>query len=96
MTIRYDEKGKFFTDVVSKDPVPVIAQTLLHRIEGNVFLREDERLKDALNRDPQFVAMSSVTVSSLQGQKIYRSDFLLVNKEHIIWIIESKDREIEE
>jgi len=93
MTIRYDEKGKFFTDIVTKNPIPVVAQTLIHRIEGSVFLREDERLKDALNQDSRFIAMGDVTVSTLKGRERYQSKFLLVNTEHIIWIIESEDIE---
>ena len=36
MTIHFDEKGKFYTDVISKNPVPSTIQTSNHKIEGNV------------------------------------------------------------
>ena len=34
MSIRFDDKGKFFTDVISKEAVPVLIQTPTNRIQG--------------------------------------------------------------
>ncbi len=93
MTIRYDDKGKFFTDVISKDPVPVVLQTLVNRIEGNIYARPDERLADVLNKKHQFIPMTDVIVKSLQGKELYRSDFLLINSQQVVWLLQ---REIDE
>ncbi len=30
MTIEFDDNGKFFTDIISKTPMPVLIQTLSH------------------------------------------------------------------
>jgi hypothetical protein len=49
MSTHYDEKGKFFTDIISKKDVPVTIQTLHNSIEGIVHIRRGERLKDELN-----------------------------------------------
>lgn len=87
MSIRYDEKGKFFTQVVSKEPYPVIIQTLMHRIEGNVYARQDERIKDSINAESQFIAVTDVKIYNTQGQVIYQSDLTLVNGDHIVWMI---------
>ena len=87
MSIRYDEKGKFFTQIVSKDPYPVIIQTLMHRIEGNIYARQDERIKDAINAESQFIAVTDVKIYNSQGQKIIESDFTLVNGDHIVWML---------
>lgn len=87
MSIWYDEKGKFFTQVVSKEPYPVIIQTLLHRIEGNIYSRQDERIKDSINAESQFIAVTDVKIYNSQGQVIYETDFTLVNGDHIVWMI---------
>ena len=50
MSIHYDEKGKFFTSVISKEPIFVEIQTITHRIEGNIYKRPDDRVKEAVNR----------------------------------------------
>jgi len=48
MTIEYDDKGKFFTEVVKKLPVSVVIQTVTHMIRGFVHVREGERFKNEL------------------------------------------------
>ncbi len=92
MTIRYDEKGKFFTNVISKQPIPVLVQTILHRIEGEMYARVDERMKDAVNKNDQFVAVTNATVFSLQGKELAKANFLLVNRDQIVWMIPYEDQ----
>jgi hypothetical protein len=87
MNIRYDEKGKFFTDIISKDAVPAIIQTLVTRIQGNVYVRVNDRVKDELNRGEHFIAVTDALIFDLQGEKLYDAALLLVNRDHIIWII---------
>ncbi len=50
MKIEFDEKGKYYTDIVSKDALPATIQTQTHRIRGNIYVREEERVKDALEK----------------------------------------------
>ena len=92
MSIRYDEKGKFFTDVITKDAVTSNIQTLVSRIEGNVHVRLNERVKDELNRGEQFLAVTDAHIYNLQGQKIFEAEFMLINRDHVIWIIPQDDR----
>lgn len=87
MSIRFDEKGKFFTDVVSKDAVQVIIQTLTHRIHGHVHIRPNERLKDEMNQGDSFLAVTEATVFDRTGNKLYSGDFMVINREHIIWLL---------
>lgn len=87
MSIRYDEKGKFFTDVITKDAVASNIQTLVTRIEGNLHVRINERVKDELNRGEQFLAVTDATIFNLQGQKLYDAEFMLINRDHVIWIV---------
>ena len=87
MSVRYDDKGKFFTDVITKDRVPSIIHTLISRIQGNLHVRMDERVKDELNRGEQFLAITDAIVYNLQGKKIYDAEFMLINRDHVIWIV---------
>ena len=87
MSIRYDDKGKYFTDVIAKDAVPSVIQTLVSRVQGNLHVRLNERVKDELNRNEQFLAITDANIFNLQGQKIYDAEFILVNRDHVVWII---------
>ena len=91
MGVRYDDKGKFFTDVISKDRVPSIIHTLISRIQGNLHVRMDERVKDELNQGEQFLAITDAIVYNLQGQKIYDAEFMLINRDHVIWIVPDEE-----
>jgi hypothetical protein len=86
MSLHYDEKGKFFTDYVSKDAISAIIQTITHRIRGNLYLRSGERVSDMLNRAERFLAVTDATLFDAAGEKISTVDFVAVNTEHIIWL----------
>lgn len=87
MSVRIDSKGKIFTDVVHKEEVLVVIQTLTNVIRGNIFLRPEQRIKDGLNDSPEmFIAVSKAEVFSPGGQLLHQADFLTVNKQHIVWL----------
>lgn len=91
MSIEYDEKGKFFTDVVSKVTIPAVVQTTQHLIRGIVHVHRDERLKDELDRDEFFLAMTDVSVIGANGQAIYESRFLAVRRAQIVWVMPARE-----
>ena len=62
MTFEYDDKGKFFTDIISKTPLDVLVQTTTHLIQGVIHIRKEERLKDELNRDELFLALTEAKI----------------------------------
>jgi hypothetical protein len=87
MTMRIDAKGKIFTDVVHKERVPSLIQTATNLIHGAIFLRPDQRIKDELNSNQEkFIAVTEAEIYGADGQIIYRSPFLTLNKDHVIWI----------
>jgi hypothetical protein len=45
MTIEYDEKGKFYTDIVKICPYRLVIQTATHLVRGLVHVRQ-ERLEE--------------------------------------------------
>jgi hypothetical protein len=91
MSIHYDEKGKIFTYIVSKIQVPAIIQTLTHRIHGTVHVRDGDRLIEELCNGHQFLAVTSAVVFTVNGKPLYRSEFLTINREHIVWLLPSNE-----
>lgn len=87
MTIQFDDKGKFFTDIISKAPIPATIQTLTHRIQGNIFVRQGERLIDELVAVGQFIAVTNAVVYTTRGEPLYRSEFMTINRDQIVWIV---------
>ncbi|MBT3337313.1 MAG: hypothetical protein HN855_13170 [Anaerolineae bacterium] len=87
MTFAYDDKGKFFTDVISKTPIPALVQTTTHLIKGFVHVRKDERVKDELERDGHFLALTDASVSDAEGKILYKKEFIAIHKDQIVWII---------
>jgi hypothetical protein len=87
MSFRVDAKGKIFTDIIRKDEVPVLIQTVTNLIHGHIYLRPEQRIKDELNSSQdQFIAVTDAEVFAANGELLYRSEFLTLNKRHAIWI----------
>ena len=86
MSMEYDEKGKFFTNVVAKIPVRATIQTTLQLIRGNVHVRKGERLKDELDRDETFMAVTDASVLDVNGKTLFEASFLAVQRTQIIWV----------
>jgi len=87
MTIEYDEKGKIFTDVVSKVAVYAMIQTTMHMIRGRIHVRRDQRVIDELDVNENFIAITDVTVLGADGQALFQAPFLAVHRSHIVWVI---------
>ncbi len=87
MSFEVDEKGKIFTEVVTKKPLPAIVQTATHLIRGNIHIHPDERLKDELDRDEPFLAITEARVLGADGEPVYHTDFLAVQRSQIVWVM---------
>jgi len=86
MAINYDEKGKIFTDLVPKIPIRAVVQTTDQLVRGKVHVREGERLKDELDRDELFLAMTDASILASDGQAQFQAPFLAVRRSQIIWV----------
>jgi hypothetical protein len=91
MSIHYNEKGKFFTEVITKDPVLCRIQTQTHDITGHIHVRASDRLIDQLERERNFVAVTEAKVYNKDKSLAYETEFMIINIEHIIWIIPEDD-----
>jgi hypothetical protein len=87
MTIEYDEKGKIFTDIVSKIAVYATIQTTMHMMRGRIHVRRDQRVIDELDVNENFIAITEVTVLGADGQTLFQAPFLAVRRSHIVWVI---------
>ena len=87
MTIEYDEKGKRFTDIVTKRPVYATVQTTKQLLRGNIHVRRDQRIKDELDLDDKFIAITDVSILGDDGQVLFQAPFLAINRAHIIWVL---------
>ena len=86
-SIQYDEKGKFYTDVISKLALPATIQTTHQLIKGFVHVRQGERLKNDLERDELFLAVTQASILGADGQVQFEAPFIAVRRSQIIWIM---------
>jgi hypothetical protein len=91
MTIEYDDKGKFYTDIVKKIPVSVVIQTVTHLVRGLVHVRDGERLKNELERNEIFLAVTNATIYGADDKVLFSVPFMALQRAQIIWIMPVDD-----
>jgi hypothetical protein len=92
MTIEYDEKGKIFTDIVSKVAIQATIQTTTHLMRGQLHVRREQRIKDELDVDENFLALTDVSVLGPDGQTLFQAPFMAVRRSHIVWVIPEQEQ----
>lgn len=95
MTYEYDDKGKFFTDVITKVPVDAIVQTTTHLIKGVLHIRRDERVKDELGRTENFLALTDAVILDGEGNPLYKGNFIAIHRGQIVWVLPEEEGDIE-
>jgi len=93
MSTRFDKKGKYYTEKVTKDKTEVIIQTSVEKLSGYLHVHSDKRLMDELNDSSGFLALTHGKVLNTQDGKFSQFEFLAVNREHVVWVIQVDDRE---
>jgi hypothetical protein len=58
MSFDYDDKGKIFTDIVSKIAIYATIQTTMHMLRGRIHVRRDQRIIDELDVNENFIALT--------------------------------------
>lgn len=86
-----EDRGKIFTNVITKISVDVIIQTISNRIEGVLHVRPDERFLDEINQDKTFLPVTNAVIFNAAGEEISRSDFIVINRAHVIWVIPTNE-----
>ncbi len=95
MTLTLDSKGKFFTDIIAKDPTKVTIQTAEGLIVGEVHVRRGIRFKDELNSTESFLAVTNARILYNDNKEIFKTSFLLVRCDKIIWISPNENSDAE-
>jgi hypothetical protein len=91
MTIHFDDKGKFFTDVIRKEAVSIVVQTMTNVIRGKIHVMPDRRFKDEINRLDDFFAITDAVIYNSAGKELYRCEFLAVSRDKIVWIFPEQE-----
>ena len=82
----FEDKGKIFTDIVRTQRANVVIHTTLNTtIHGYLHIRLDNRLKDELDMNEPFVAITDAIVFDASNTEIYKTDFIAVNRSHIVY-----------
>ncbi|HEX8524072.1 MAG TPA: hypothetical protein VF669_17595 [Tepidisphaeraceae bacterium] len=92
MGFRVDPNGKIFTDRVRKETVACVIQTVSHRLRGRIFKSPDNRVIDDMNAmTDSFMAVTDAEVLDGNDNVIARSEFMLVGKRHVVWVLPATD-----
>lgn len=83
--IRYGPRGKYFTEVVSKEPVSVLISIRGGRVEGVIHVHPEHRLLDEVNEGPPFLAVTEARLH--HDGEIIEAGFLALNRAQINWVI---------
>ena len=92
MGIEFDDKGKFYTEIISKVTVPAMIQTTRHRIQGLVHIRPNSRFKDELDNDEPFLAVTGAKILNEAAEVVFEADFISIRREQIVWVIPYEER----
>ncbi|MCP4142374.1 MAG: hypothetical protein GY755_19225 [Chloroflexi bacterium] len=93
MSFEYNNSGKIFTDIISKTPLDVIVQTTTHLVQGTIHIRLEERLKDELDRDELFLALTDVNILDSAEKTLYTTDFIAIHRDQIVWVLPNEKEE---
>ena len=76
---------------VHKIAVPCLVALNGQTIQGQVHVRQDARIKDELDSAPHFLAITDARIYDAEGRLLYETDFVAVNKEHVLWVLPQQD-----
>jgi hypothetical protein len=92
MTIEFDNKGKFYTDLIKKNAVRAVIMTTAHKIIGVIYVRPDQRIKDELDQDEKFLAVTDANIFSLADEEVYQTSFIAIQRSQIVWVIPESEK----
>lgn len=91
MAAQIEGQEEFSSQYVAKKPTSVTIQTIDHRLHGDVHVGLGKRLKDELDGGLQFLPVTNVLVYGENGEILYRTHFLLINRNQLVWILPDED-----
>lgn len=85
MHTHVDSRGKYFTDVVRTEAVPVLIKLDDSLIRGEIHLPPEHRLLDLLNKEADFVAVTDVRIERKDGT--ITCPFMAIQRARVQWVI---------
>ena len=89
MSTRIDSHVKDFNKTMTKVKINAVIQTVRERIEGTIYVFPNRRVLDEINYAAGFIAVTQARI--INGQSSDEVDFVAVNINHIVWMLEAKD-----
>lgn len=84
---KVSEKGKYFTERVSKKAVEVAVVTVHGHARGHVYVLPNQRVKDLLNNPGElFLALTDAVITPAEGPA-EEVPFVALNKQHIVSVV---------
>ena len=75
-----------FTNVIRKEALDVVIQTIDHVIRGKIHIRPEERLKEEMNLGELFLVITDATIFDKQNRVLHQCNFLVLNRTQVVWI----------
>lgn len=88
-----DQKRKIFTEVISKNKIPALIQTVTHLIQGHIHIHPNIRLLDELNRAKEFIPVTQAVVLGPDGKELYRAEFMTLRTSQIVWVFPREEEQ---
>ena len=73
--------------MVAKLPVAAVIQTSTHLVRGFVHIRQGERLKNELEKDEKFLAVTNAFIHDTDDKVLFTAPFMAVQRTQIVWIM---------
>ena len=87
MYASFEDKGKIFTDVITKQPVAVILQTTKELIHGNYYVRPGVRIKEELESSERFIILTDAIVLGSDGKVNNKTKMIIINISQLVWML---------
>ncbi len=77
--------------LVKKRPVPVALQTTKQLIRGKFHVRGVMRVIEELSFEDTFIAITDAEIFNYKGDRLFKTDFVTVNRKDIVWMTPEED-----
>jgi hypothetical protein len=64
-------------------------------MRGLLHIRRDQRIKDELNHNENFLALTEVSILGPDGQSLFQAPFVAVQRAQIVWVIPEQNKDEE-
>jgi hypothetical protein len=91
MAAQIESQETFSSQYIAKKPTSATIQTTNHRLHGDIHVGLGKRLKDELDGGLQFLPVTNVMIYDESGNVLYRTHFLLINRDQLVWILPDED-----